>query len=87
MTNRFNIGDTLWTFDMHYEDFIQIKVESIKKIDGQVYYNGMYLDEDCAKHLSEAKQKWIDFTTSVYQQNIKSIMEKYYKKVEVLKNA
>ena len=87
MTNRFNIGDTLWTFDLHFEDFVSFQVESIKKTCEDVLYNGRFLDQDCAKHLSDAKQKWLDYMTSQYKKAVNDVEEKYYKKVEELENA
>ena len=81
---KYKIGDRVWTYDYHFDEFMRITIESSKIVDGQIMYNGMYPEEDCYYHLEDSYLHECDYQTNLYLERIKLLQNKFTKTVEDL---
>lgn len=72
------IGQTVYMFDYHFEEFISDTVESIKQLeDGSIMVNGRFDLEDVFISANDCYMAMCDYETKTYRTTIKNIMEKY----------
>ena len=82
MRNKFNLGDKFWTFDYHFDDFIQEEVTHIKIVlnddtnEKTVMYNGMYEEQYCFAKLKDAYLAECDYRDKKHREELRKLNEK-----------
>ena len=71
------IGQIVYTFDIHKEEFISFEVESITKKFNDIMVNGRFGIEDVFETVNEAYMKICDDETQEYRVTIRNLMMKY----------
>lgn len=71
------IGQIVYTFDLHKEEFISFEVESITKVNNDIMVNGRFGIEDVFETSNEAYTKICDNETQEYRATIRNLMMKY----------
>lgn len=71
------IGQIVYTFDLHKEEFISFEVESITKVNTDIMVNGRFGIEDVFETVNEAYIKICDDETQEYRATIRNLMMKY----------
>ena len=82
LKGKYKIGDRVWTYDYHFDEFMRITIECSKIVDGQIMYNGMYPEEDCFSNLDDSYLHECDYQTRLYLERIKLLQKKFTKTVE-----
>ena len=82
LKGKFKIGDKVWTYDHHFDEFVRVEIDSCKIVNNQIIYNGMYAQEDCFFTLKNAYLHECDLTTAGYKMQLKYLASQYAETVD-----